>query len=44
MIFKPLSIKPAVLLLCVAIMLGSVGLAQFLKPHKFWADHTGEPN
>jgi len=43
-IFKPLSIKPAVLLLCVAIMLGSVGLAQFLKPHKFWADHTGEPN
>jgi len=43
-IVKPLSIKPAVLLLCVAIMLGSVGLAQFLKPHKFWADHTGEPN
>lgn len=44
MIFKPLSIKPAVLLVSVGIMLGSVALAQHLKPSKYWADHTGVPH
>jgi EpsI family protein len=43
-IFKPLALKPAVLLLSFAIMLSCVGVAQYLKPHKYWADHTGEPN
>lgn len=44
MIFKPLTLKPAVLLISLAIMLGSVGVAQYLKPTKYWADHTGEPD
>ena len=44
MIFKPLTLKPAVLAVSLAIMLGSVGLAQHLKPSKYWADHTGEPD
>lgn len=44
MIFKPLTLKPAVLLVSLAIMLGSVAVAQHLKPSKYWADHTGEPD
>lgn len=44
MIFKPLALKPVVLVLSIGIMLGSVGLAQHLKPTQYWADHTGEPN
>ena len=44
MIFKPLTLKPAVLAVSLAIMLGSVGLAQHLKPSKYWAVHTGEPD
>ena len=44
MIFKPLTLKPAVLLASLAIMLGSVAVAQHLKPSKYWADHTGEPD
>ena len=44
MIFKPLTLKPATVAVSLAIMLGAVGLAQYLKPSKYWADHTGEPN
>lgn len=32
------------LLVAIAIMLGSVALAETLKPHKYWADVIGEPH
>lgn len=42
-VFKPSAVKPAVLFAVVAIMLGSVALAETLRPSKFWADYTGQP-
>lgn len=42
-IFKPSSLKAAVLAAVIAIMLGSVALAEAMRPDKFWADFTGEP-
>ena len=44
MMIKPPLLRAPVLALCVAIMIGSTVVGQFLKPHKFWADFTGEPN
>ena len=43
MVLKPPRIKPGVLLVAVAIMVGSVAAAELLKPRKFWADVIGEP-
>jgi EpsI family protein len=42
-LFRPISLKPAVVLGAMAIMLGAVALAETLRPHKYWADFTVEP-
>lgn len=43
-VLKPFQLKPWVLAAATAIMLGSVGLAEVLKPNHYWADHIGEPD
>ncbi|MDE2401334.1 MAG: EpsI family protein [Burkholderiales bacterium] len=43
-LFKPSTIKSGALAMAVAMMLGSVGAAELLKPRKFWADVIGEPH
>lgn len=42
--FKPSTVKPVLLVMAVALMLGSVITAQALKPHKYWADALGQPD
>lgn len=43
-LIRPFSIKPLVLVVAIGMMAGAVALAESLKPRKFWADHTGEPD
>jgi EpsI family protein len=43
MLFKRTALKASVLILALMIMLGSVALAEYLRPSKQWADFTGEP-
>lgn len=43
-VLKPLQLKPAVLVIAAAIMLGSVAVASILKPDHYWADHIGAPD
>jgi EpsI family protein len=43
-LFKPATLKRSVLILALAIMLGSVATAELLKPRKYWADVIGEPH
>lgn len=44
MYFKSSTVKPALLVVAVAFMLGAVAAAEALKPRKYWADALGEPN
>jgi EpsI family protein len=43
-LIRPLSLKPTALVLAIGLMVSAVGLAEFLRPSHFWADHTGEPD
>ena len=42
-LFKPSTLKPALLATVIVLMLGGVALAEMLRPQKYWADFTGEP-
>lgn len=42
--FKPTTVKPVLLALAVAIMLGAVLTAEVLRPRKYWSVALGEPN
>lgn len=44
MLFKPSQLKKHVLLSALILMLGSVALAEMVKPRKYWADAIGEPH
>ncbi|MGH6649309.1 exosortase C-terminal domain/associated protein EpsI [Aquabacterium sp.] len=44
MLLSPPRIKRSILLLAVAIMVGSVAAAELLKPRKYWANVIGEPH
>jgi len=44
MIFKKLTLKPAVLVAAVALMLGSVAASEWAKPVKHWSDAIGTPH
>lgn len=41
---SPPRIKARAVLAAIAIMIGSVGAAELLKPRKYWADVLGEPH
>lgn len=41
---SPPRIKARAVLTAIAIMVGSVGAAELLKPRKYWADVLGEPH
>lgn len=43
-VFKPLQLKPLALAMAVLVMLGSVPVAEALKPDHYWADHIGKPD
>lgn len=42
--FKPATIKLGAVAAVLAIMLGSVAMAELLKPRKYWADVIGDPH
>lgn len=42
--FKPSTVKPTLLVLAMALMLGAVATAEVLKPRKYWATALGEPD
>ncbi|MES2091913.1 MAG: exosortase C-terminal domain/associated protein EpsI [Pseudomonadota bacterium] len=44
MLFKQSKIKFRLLVIALAVMLGSVALAEMVKPRQFWADVIGEPH
>lgn len=44
MLFKPSQIKSNLLVFALILMLGSVALAEMVKPRKYWADVIGEPH
>lgn len=41
---KPPKIKTSLLVTALALMLGSVALAEMVKPRKYWVDVIGEPH
>jgi EpsI family protein len=43
MLFQPRRMGVVRLVVAMAIMLGSVAVAEYIKPTTYWADHTGEP-
>lgn len=44
MLFKPPRIKSRLLAFALILMVGSVALAEMIKPQKYWADVIGEPH
>jgi EpsI family protein len=44
MMFQPRRMKWVVLAASLVVMLGSVVVAEQIKPRTYWADHTGEPH
>lgn len=44
MLFKPATLKLGTVAVVLAIMLGSVAMAELLKPRKYWADVIGDPH
>lgn len=43
MILRPLTLKPWLVAMALALMAGSVVLAEYLRPNHYWADKIGTP-
>ena len=43
MILRPLTLKPWLVAMALAVMAGSVVLAEYLRPDRYWADKIGTP-
>lgn len=44
MIFRPIAIKPMIIALAAGVMLGAVGVSEWVKPNKHWSAVIGEPH